>query len=102
LTLMPAGASTLLAWSTVSGATSYSLIRGNVANLKNASQAIDLGPVTCVAHGPGTSIAEPEGSTILLPGQVFFYLVAYHDGMESSYGSPTASKPRVPLSGNCE
>jgi hypothetical protein len=102
LTLMPAGASTLLAWNTVSGATSYSLIRGNAANLKEGSQAIDLGPVTCVAHGPGTSIAEPEGSTIPLPGQVFFYLVAYHDGMESSYGSPTASKPRVPLSGSCE
>ena len=102
LTLTPEGASTLVAWSITTGATSYSLIRGNVANLKEESQAIDLGPVICLAQGPGTSIVEPEGSVIPLSGQVFFYLVAYHDGMESSYGSPSTSKPRVPLSGSCE
>jgi hypothetical protein len=102
LTLMPSGASTLVAWNTVSGASSYSLIRGNAASLKEDSQAIDLGPVICLAYGPGTSIVEPEGSTIPLPGQVFFYLVAYQDGMGSSYGSPSASKPRIPLSGSCE
>jgi hypothetical protein len=102
LTLIPEGASTLVAWSTVTGATSYSLIRGNIANLKEESQAIDIGPVICLAHGPGTSIVEPEGSMIPPSGQVFFYLVAYDDGMESSCGSPSTSKPRVPLSGSCE
>ena len=34
-------------------------------------------------------------------GQVFFYLVAYHQGVSSTYGSPTASKPRVPVAGAC-
>jgi hypothetical protein len=102
LTLMPEEASTLVTWSTVTGSTSYSLIRGNTVSLKEEAQSIDLGPVTCLVHGPGTSFMEPEDSAVPLPGQVFFYLVAYHDGLESSYGSPSASKPRVPLSGSCE
>src|SRR4029450_12087941 len=85
LTLMPEGASTLVAWSTVTGATTYSLIRGNAASLKEDAQPLAPAPVACLVHGPGPSIMEPEGSAIPLPGQVFFYLVAYHDGLESSY-----------------
>jgi len=90
------GDDAMLTWTAVSGADSYSVIRGNVANLAEEQNLFNLGAVTCMeAHTLQTSRVDTDTPAV---GDVYFYLVAYHHGMDSTYGSPSASKPRVPSS----
>jgi HYR domain-containing protein len=94
---------TLLHWDSIAGATTYSVIRGNVRSLQLAGDVIDLGTVSCVRSGSSQSstIGQEDGE-IPLPGEAFFYLASYNDGRDSGYGSASAAKPRVSTAGGCE
>jgi uncharacterized repeat protein (TIGR01451 family) len=84
----------MLSWNAVQGADFYSLIRGNRANLAEEEYFINLGAVDCLeTQTVGTSRVENDSPAL---GEVYFYVVAYHHGTDSTYGAPTASKPRVP------
>jgi hypothetical protein len=93
---------TLISWSPVPGAQHYDVIRGDIAQIGESVATIDLGAVTCIAGGVvATSTAGFEDAAAPPPGRAFFYAVEYLDGIESTYGTPDASKPRVPVSGAC-
>jgi hypothetical protein len=93
-----------LEWNDVAGAFYYNVIRGDLANLHEAQNAIDLGVVTCVqeqAVEAGASGLDSDVSPE--PGQVFFYLVEYFDGWNHcGYGTESVPKPRMPNAGDCE
>jgi HYR domain-containing protein len=94
---------TVLTWDPVPGASTYQVIRGNVASLSDAGAFIDLGTVSCIQRASGaTSTQGDEDSEDPPLGEAFFYLVAYNDGQDSGYGSDTATKPRVKTGGGCE
>jgi len=96
-------AGTMLSWGTVTGASYYNVIRGRLANLREAADAYDLGRVICVrAQTSATDTAGDEDQTMPAPGEAFFYLVEYNDGLRSGYGTETADKPRLVASGFCE
>jgi hypothetical protein len=94
---------TLLTWSNVEDAQHYNVCRGTLSNINETESIIDLGPVKCIevrsldrtTHG-WEDLEMPE------PGEAFFYLVEYDNGMRSSYGTESALKPRVPNSGDCK
>jgi hypothetical protein len=97
-----AAGGTIVDWSPVLGANSYSVIRGRVKSLRESSDFIDLGDVTCVeGRSADQTTAGHEDTHAPTPGEAFFYLVAYNDGEDSSYGSEDVSKPRVATSGGC-
>ena len=43
-----------------------------------------------------------EDAALPAPGEAFFYLVEFDDEYESSYGTESAAKPRLPLGGACQ
>ncbi|MBI3447894.1 MAG: HYR domain-containing protein [Acidobacteria bacterium] len=88
------GADPVLSWNAVGGAEYYSVIRGNVAQLSEQTNFLNLGAVDCLE--PRTLQTSRLDTDTPAPGKVFFYLVAYHHGLDSTYGTPSASKPRVP------
>jgi N-acetylneuraminic acid mutarotase len=94
---------TFLDWDEVPGALSYSVVRGDVSNLRETGAAIELGPVTCARIEAATPIAAGyEDRSTPAAGEASFYLVAYDDGLGSSgYGTASISKPRVASSGDC-
>jgi N-acetylneuraminic acid mutarotase len=94
---------TILGWNPVPDANSYKVIRGRTAELHEAGSFIDLGTVACLLPD-STGVNAPGCRDPEIPplGQAFFYLVSYNDGLESGYGSDTASKPRVKTAGGCE
>ena len=49
---------------------------------------------------PGIESNAADGVNVA--GQAFFYLVQYHDGIDSTYGTESAAKPREPGPGDCE
>jgi hypothetical protein len=100
LTVAGANGEAVLTWNNVQSADYYSVVRGNRADLVEETNFINLGTVTCLETSTHqTSRADAETPA---QGEVFFYLVAYHHGQNSStYGTPSASKPRVPAGGNC-
>jgi hypothetical protein len=93
---------TWLRWDTVPGALSYRAIRGQLANLRDASDFIDLGTVACLQPSSAATDtqahADPEAPP---PGEAFFYLVAYDDGVDSGFGSESAPKPEIVTGGSC-
>jgi hypothetical protein len=96
------GNGTLVEWAKIPGANSYNVIRGSLANIRNLEPAYDLGTVTCIEANSGNeSTAGDEDGDQPGPGEVFFYLVAYNDGQNSSYSTESAAKPRLPRVGNC-
>jgi hypothetical protein len=96
----PAG--TTLRWDPVNGALYYTVIRGSVAGLREETQFINLGSVTCLdAAAAAPDAAEREDPEIPPVGAAFFYAVAYHDQFSSSYGTVSAAKPRVVANGDC-
>ena len=96
----PAG--TLITWNVIQGAYQYNVIRGRLDRLTETSEAIDLGPVTCIEAASRDGSTEGfEDQEIPAPGEAFFYLAEYEDGGVRSYGSPWAAKPRVPGPGSC-
>ena len=101
VTNKPSGTS--LEWDDVDGALYYNVIRGNLADLRETDVAIDLGTVSCIKAGslePHTVGSEDAATPA--PDEVFFYLVEYFDGWNTSFGTATADKPRSPSSGACE
>jgi hypothetical protein len=103
LSLEETASGTRVSWTEVWDATSYNVIRGDVGQLADVSQRIDLGEVVCVEAGStDASTAGAEDAAMPGPGQVFFYLVEYDNGRASCYGTETSSKPRTPGSGACD
>ncbi|HYV86561.1 MAG TPA: HYR domain-containing protein [Patescibacteria group bacterium] len=99
LTMRMSGGEAVLSWTAVPDADNYSVIRGDQAGVGEQPAYIDLGQVDCLASGTGgTSLRDGANPGV---DQVFFYLVAYHHGQTSTYGAPSASKPRVAAGGNC-
>ena len=96
---------TRVTWGSVTGAQNYDVIRGNLASLRIVGSDIDLGTVTCIAHGiVATSSAGYDDTAVPAPGQAFFYAVQYFDGVQkSSFGSESAGRARViqPGNGDC-
>jgi hypothetical protein len=96
-------AGTLLTWAIVPEALSYRVVRGNTANLRDAGESIDLGPVACIRpdSAEATSLGYEDAEAPPL-GQAFFYLVAYEDQWGTSgYGTASAAKPRTAGPGDC-
>ena len=92
-----------VSWSPVEGAHHYSVIRGDMSNIVERDSQIELGPVVCVeAYSDDGTTQGFEDRDSPDPGQGFFYLVEYFDGTESSYGTESALKPRIPGAGECE
>ena len=81
------------------------MIRGNLNELRISGSDVDLGHVTCIAHGiTATTTTGYADTTTPAPGQVFFYAVQFFDGVQdSSYGSESVGRARViaPGNGNC-
>ena len=97
-----ASAGTVLSWAPVPGALYYNVIRGRLSDVVRSPAFINLGSVTCIeSHSLDTTTAGREDATQPPPGEAFFYLVEYNDGMTSSYGSESAGLPHVPASGAC-
>jgi len=94
---------TILRWEPVPGADSYKTIRGIAGSLHEAGSFIDLGSVSCVLPVT-TDASTPARRDAEIPplGKAYFYLVSYNDGLDSGYGSDTASKPRLKTAGGCE
>jgi hypothetical protein len=94
---------TLALWTTVPGAQSYDVIRGQVGNITETDVSFDLGQVVCIeADSLDETTAGWEDLELPAPGEAFFYLVQFDDGDASTYGSDSAAKPRVPGPGACE
>jgi hypothetical protein len=94
---------TLVSWSQVEGAHHYSVIRGDLININETSTQIGLGPVFCVeSRSVDATTQGQEDRDTPGPGQGFFYLVEYFDGVASSYGTESTLKPRIPGPGSCE
>ena len=89
-------------WNVVPAATSYDVIRGDVASIAETVDDFELGVVVCVeADSLDQSTAGLEDAANPLPGAAFFYLVEYWDDADSGYGTESAAKPRTPTSGDC-
>ena len=89
-----------ISWSTVDGATSYDLIRGDLGSLSELSDRVDLGAVACLASGTSTPLT--TDATIPTPGAGFFYLMRIRwSGSHDIYGRSTGGHDRIPASGDC-
>ena len=79
-------------------ATTYDLIRGDLANLGFANDgSVDLGDVVCLANdSPTNSAIDADGPE---PNQGFFYVFRATEG--SGWGSSSSGAPRVPETGGC-
>ena len=105
LSMVQIGGGTRASWIDAgSTSISYNVIRGELSLLKEQDLAIDLDEVVCVESGStDTTTAGYEDTLVPAPGEGFFYLVEYNDGaFLSSYGSVSASKPRLPKVGDCQ
>jgi hypothetical protein len=85
----------------VTGAVSYDVIRGHLSSLHALPDRIDLGAVTCIANDSTQTGTLPDTESPPA-GQAFFYLVQYHDGRDSSYGTESSPGPRIAASGTCD
>ena len=80
-------ATTTLSWSSVPPGRSYDAIRGQVANLSLEGLDLHLGPVVCLENDSsdtttGSGAEAPHADAdIPAPGEAFFYLVRYYDGV---------------------
>ena len=95
IALEKTGIGTRVAWAPVPDAMFYDVIRGDLNNIVDAGVVINLGAVVCVTH-------RHEDSDLPSPGQTFFYLVEFDDGISNSYGTDSAQKPRAPGPGACQ
>ena len=95
-----AGGSATVSWNPVDGASSYDLIRGNVAALTELSDHVDLGPAACLAAAtPSTSFQDGQNPSA---GQSFFYLMRIRwDSTHDIYGRSSGGRDRIPSSGDC-
>ena len=92
-------------WPSVTGATGYDLIAGNLASWHVNNGVLSLGPVHVLAQSTTmTSISEPAASATPAVGQGFFYLIQQRtERGAAGYGTETGPWPRVPEScdGGC-
>ena len=95
------GNSSVVRWAQVPNALYYNVIRGNLSAIRAWGGAIQLGPVTCIEHGSLDTTSDADPATPP-SGSAFFYLVEYHDGWSSSYGTASTTLPQVPGPGACE
>lgn len=87
----------------MTGALYYNVVRGAISAIRQTTAEINLGPALCVEAGSlDSSTSGREDTEQPLPGDAFFYLAEYNDGWVSSYGEPSAGKPRVVGSGGCQ
>jgi hypothetical protein len=99
----PAG--TLIDWTAAATATTYNVVRGNLADLLDHPNFYELGVVTCIESGSlDTTTTGYEDDVLPDPGQTFFYVIDYDGPFPASFGTETAQKPRVPRTGvgGCE
>jgi hypothetical protein len=79
------------------------VIRGELNNIVETGVVINLGNVVCIeANSVNTHTLGWEDGELPEPGQAFFYVVEYYDGISSTYGSESAGKPRAPGAGDCQ
>jgi len=102
LSTAPMGSGTRLYWNPVPGALSYTMVRGDVTSLREVSESIDLGAVSCITGSADPADTFREDPLLPGPDRAFFYLVAFDAVQDSSYGTAGASKPRSPSSGGCQ
>ncbi len=96
------GADTVVEWNEVAGALFYTVAQGDLKSLNENEEFIDLGAVSCIeANSTGASTLGHEDSVVPAAGEAFFYLIAYNDGQDSSYGTVEVPKPRKVASGQC-
>ncbi len=92
-------------WSNVPFATSYDVIRGQVANLDETLDANLLGTVDCLSSNQPPSTSQQSiftDPTVPPLRSIFFYLVGYdHPDGHSGFGTKGAGKPRQITSGGC-
>ncbi len=102
LDVMESPAGTAFDWDDVPAASSYRVVRGDLANIADVSGRYELGPLSCIASSLGQSstlgLEDPE-----LPahGAIFFYVVEYVDVLRSSFGTVTAARERWDSPGAC-
>ncbi len=94
---------TVVSWAVVPDAESYDVIRGELNNVVETNVVINLGNVVCIeANSVNTHTLGWEDGELPEPGQAFFYVVEFYDGISSTYGTESAGKPRAPGPGDCQ
>jgi len=103
IVLEETGIGTRVSWAAVPGAMFYDVIRGDLNNIVDTGLLINLGAVVCIeSNSINESTYRQEDTDLPNPGQAFFYLVEFDDGISSSYGTESAQKPRAPGPGDCQ
>lgn len=90
-----------VSWGGVTGATTYDVVRGDVANLALAGPTVELGPLTCLADDTiSTRVTDTERPG---PGRAFFYLVRDDapDAAGRSFGTSSRGEPRQSSTPHC-
>jgi len=91
---------TVLDWTDAAGLEHYNVVRGEIHRVRELPASIDIGPLTCVENqSPDRSTLGREDADNPPPGEGFFYLIEYDDGVIRTFGSDTVQKPRLPGSG---
>lgn len=88
-------AGTVVEWLDVPGALFYNIVRGDVRKIHERDGSFHLGQLKCIsAVSSQTSTVGFEDSELPVPGEAFFYLVEFDNGLPSGYGSESAAKTR--------
>ena len=103
IALEQSASGTVVSWAVVPDAEVYDVIRGELSNVVETGVVINLGTVVCIeANSTDESTQGWEDGELPQPGQAFFYVVEYYDGVSSTYGAESAGMPRAPGPGDCE
>ena len=96
---------TVLSWDFSPFSLRFDVIRGSVANLAIAGNAVSLGPVTCVENDSPDNHTRGHGDPAdPAPGEAFFYLFSGNVGSTAtagSYGQGSGGRERVAGAGGC-
>ena len=103
MTIRESDDGTLVEWGDIHQALWFNAVRGDLGDLNDVNQTYHLGPVICLVAGTMLhSTVGSEDAEVPRLGDGFFYVVEYHDGMASGYGTESAAKERfVPSGQNC-
>ena len=100
---------TILSWGSIPAVLTYDVIHGDLNGLFLDAVTAHLGSVTCIENdsvdtttGAGAEPASPD-TAIPVPGEGFFYVVRFHDGIaDSTYGFTRGCiQERIVDSGDC-
>ena len=94
----------VVSWSPVLDASGYDLVRGDVEQIRATWNAVNLGPVTCLADSvTATDTALLPDAELPAPGTAFFYLFRDNASVSDprSYGADSAGRNRTASSGDC-